>query len=282
MNVTNRNGANGLCDTLQNLARRVWSDLEDSTAIGLTLGEASITDYLLLELTRAHPHEVWVEKFTSRAEGKTTGADWEWWFGSRRGWIGMRVQAKRLDTSRRDYPELKNCVRPGRALQSTLLMSDARRQGLVPLYCFYNFWQGKPEPLAPWCKASGRALWGCTIAGASPVRKRVQTGSIDLATLLPLQRPLCCLACSGQNSWQGRELVESVGLILDDILPPRGRRPSASRSERATPPRYVDQIMDRPRATDERSGTRQLAARPREELGFEGESDGVLVVRVGE
>jgi hypothetical protein len=96
----------GIRRTLGFLARRAWERQEDGHVHGLSPAEESLTDYLLLDLKLRHPDRIHVRKFTKWQEGRTTGADWEWWFGDRRGWFGMRVQAKKLNSGRRLYSGL--------------------------------------------------------------------------------------------------------------------------------------------------------------------------------
>src|ERR1041384_2843347 len=106
------------------------------------LQEESITDYLLLDLVRAHPQEVVVKQFNKVKEGGKIGADWLWWFVGGGVGYGMRVQAKRMSRKGLGYDGLdRNAGKTG-IKQIDLLIQDAAAQNppLYPMYCFYNHW----------------------------------------------------------------------------------------------------------------------------------------------
>lgn len=62
---------------------------------GLNIGEDTITDILLLELSKKLPHEILTIKFSKGFEARE-GVDWEWWILSAGGIVGIRIQAKKL------------------------------------------------------------------------------------------------------------------------------------------------------------------------------------------
>lgn len=135
-------------------------------AIGF--GEETITEMNLLEIRRRHPDQVYIRTFTKAVEGSVTGADWEWHVVGRRYTLKMRVQAKRVTKhgSIRDINK-KTASIP----QIDLLIKDAARFGMRPVYCLY-------------CCERHRKIWkksqitdaigfepGCLLADAETVRK---------------------------------------------------------------------------------------------------------------
>jgi hypothetical protein len=166
--------------------------------------EDGLTDENLFRLRINHPY-LNVKKFTARAEA-LNGADWEWWIGSRSsGWLGLRVQAKKMLAMR--YDELGYRSRSQTRIQCQVLVEetahDARGRALYPLYVFYNGWDeaaGWPAGVA-WtlgcskpanCKAvPDVSIFGCGLADARQVLAVLQSNSDPLAasSTLPLQRP---------------------------------------------------------------------------------------------
>jgi hypothetical protein len=119
--------------------------LEDAHRLKLSIGEETITELLLLELAKTHTSEVVIHSFNRQAEAKT-GADWEWFFEGHL-WLGMRVQAKRLDYTTQQYKHLqyvsgrKNPIR-----QVDLLLAAAKKTNRYPAYCFYSAWDLTSSP----------------------------------------------------------------------------------------------------------------------------------------
>lgn len=181
--------------TFADLACKTWDDLKDADLTGFSIGEESITDYLLLTLLKKHSQEVTVKKFTRRAES-INGADWEWWFTNGTMWSGIRIyaQAKRVDVPSKIYKALDPA---GAQIQKIINISQKR--GIYPLYCFYNFWKGYPTQkycgknwhFCGWPSVSKR-FWGCAVAPAVAVKKQ---NSNKLADILNISMPWMCLFC---------------------------------------------------------------------------------------
>ena len=88
-----------LRQTLENLARATWTDIDAGRQLSVPMGETGITDRNMLALRREHPSLV-VHKHAAYEEIRT-GADWEWWLGTPDGWICLVFQAKVLSAARR-------------------------------------------------------------------------------------------------------------------------------------------------------------------------------------
>jgi hypothetical protein len=222
-------GADPVCRAFVFAASQTWSELRDFDE----LGEDSITDYRLLQLKRMCPNEVKVIKF-NRIKESTNGADWEWWFGSRSEWFGMRVQAKRLDIDSLEYKHLDHTIGKTGVLQVDRLIADASSRDLYPMYCFYNYWQtGKYNSKWP-CGtfAQKHELWGASIADAHAIQKKVNSRSKKLQDIEPISFPLMCLACCRGHAgthrptlpWRARGIARVLSgnpdLALVPKLPP--------------------------------------------------------------
>jgi len=181
-----------VCRAFTYASLQTWEDLRDDP----TLGEDSITDYRLLLLKRHCPDEVEVIKFNRRKEANT-GADWEWWFGAKDQWFGMRVQAKKLDIDTLAYKHLDHRIGSSNELQVDRLIQDAGSRGLFPMYSFYNYWDADAGPNTWRCQTFERrpALWGNSVAAAEVVQKLVMSGTKSAFDVAESALPITCLAC---------------------------------------------------------------------------------------
>lgn len=258
---------NALCQTFVRLSKRTWRDIRDSQPIGI--GEESITDYLLLHLLRHHQYEVQINKFSKFKEGRTTGADWEWWLVKNDHGFPMRIQAKRIDSDSLEYPGLYKKAPDGTKLQSDLLIDDAQREDCYPLYCFYNYWPRTPSGMDWNCNAYNfeRDLLGCAIGDAYKVNKQIRVKSVHLMDIARFCFPWHCLVC-----------CEGFTKMGNPSLPERARRLIEANSlDAGTVPRireiphYVRTLQTR------REGSmHQMSA---EELEFRGNVDGIMIIR---
>lgn len=148
-------------------------ELGDSTSTNLgfaydlspriSYGEETITESNLLEIKRRHPKLTRIETFTKLAESRQTGADWEWHLIGRAWTLKLRVQAKRITKS----GSLKGIFHKSKKASSSqvdLLITSARKDGLLPVFCFY-------------CAERHRKIWTIGLAGGA-------TGSLETGCLL--------------------------------------------------------------------------------------------------
>lgn len=135
------------CRSFRQDAHQVWRDMSEAEGFGLPRNEETTTEELLLSLARKHKGRGLDIKAYTKADESKNGADWALWFadGTRKG-IGARIQAKRLFADEGRYKSLfhqsdsqktvsKASGRPTPNQCETLL---THRDGLVPLYVFYN------------------------------------------------------------------------------------------------------------------------------------------------
>src|SRR4051812_44553522 len=96
-----------LCETFQRAAGETWNLLGLGAQYEMLPGEETLTDLLLLGVRHEQAHIVRVHRF-SKSEESSAGADWEMWFtDTTNRYIGVRVQAKKLDPRRLLYPEFE-------------------------------------------------------------------------------------------------------------------------------------------------------------------------------
>ncbi|MBF0271839.1 MAG: hypothetical protein HQL98_07240 [Magnetococcales bacterium] len=160
------------------------------------VGEESITDWFLYSLTKHIPY-VRYHKFTRREEGKTTGADWEWWFIDGCAGIGLRVQAKRLDKND-NYPSLAYANKYG--LQIDTLIKDAHAKNLLPFYALYSALHFGSQPFKTKCGGmpSKGIDEGVFLSEAIPISNQYIKGVkqvIGWSVLLNDAMPASCLFC---------------------------------------------------------------------------------------
>jgi len=128
-----------LCTSFALQAAHTWSFLARGDRYKLLPGEETITDVNLLGLKEAKPSLVYTDKYTRYREGKVTG-DWEWWIADSRGWLGLRIQAKKLDPQTGRYLDLEGDVQKAtaqadRLVHDALVGSDRRRTLLLARPC---------------------------------------------------------------------------------------------------------------------------------------------------
>jgi len=269
--------------TLGFLARRAWERQRDGNTHSLAPAEESLTDYLLLDLKLKHPTRVHVRKFTKVQEGQTTGADWEWWFGNRGSWFGLRVQAKRLDVYRRAYTSLNHVVHGSGRRQIDLLLEDAARHNLYPVYCLYNWLPGKKS--IPWkcpCHTDFDPHLGCSLVSAKWAERCLQVPDLSVRAIGDQAFPWMCLLCTGTGTPRG-DLAASVrGFVMQHLrqgrIQPYTAEANAPEADpdrledipnlRAELPGYVEAVRGEERE-GERAGT---------DDGPGGRIDGIMIV----
>lgn len=126
---------------LEVVANHTWQTLRDAKTFGISQGEETVTDNLLLYLLRQRLPRLRLIK-TPKNKEAMMGTDWEWWVGSRmRGFVRYAVQAKKLDPESHRYQKLRHEVPTPRSmeLQHSILKRYAAANAAVPLYALYNY-----------------------------------------------------------------------------------------------------------------------------------------------
>ena len=172
-----------------------WDKLRESRALEYQLGEESITDFIILNLKKYGAGKLVVKSFTRHAES-LNGADWEWWFTGPSGkWLGMRVQAKVISVFSDNYEHLYHTNKHG--AQVDLLINDAVKKKMVPLYCMYSNWDSKAYMVSRKCKTYKPSVrhYGNSILDPGLVKHFQKTKTKDLASLISHLFPMHCIFC---------------------------------------------------------------------------------------
>ncbi|MFC7291713.1 DUF6615 family protein [Hirschia litorea] len=140
--------------------------------VHVSYGEETITETNLLELRRRHPDLIKLETFSKKDEA-INGADWEWHIIGSHYVFRMRVQAKRLQKDNK--LKIKHKVKSTGKEQIDLLIADAKKYNLKPVYCLYSSEKQRDY----WKKKSfedGETMEvGCLLASARDVKKIMPT-----------------------------------------------------------------------------------------------------------
>ena len=118
----------------------IWNRLENSKAFGISQGEETLTDNLLLYLASQKLPEIRIIQTPKNLESYK-GTDWEWWIGNRKtGYLRYAVQAKKLDLKTGRYSSLNHKVGTGANSehQHKILEDYSKANNAIPLYAFYN------------------------------------------------------------------------------------------------------------------------------------------------
>lgn len=173
-----------------------WEQIRQGTVTGIKFSEETITDVNLQELQRSHPQEIRTRKCSRHVES-INGADWEWWLHSHDWWLGLRVQAKKIDPQRLIYRNLDKKSRTNRQIE--LLTDKALRNQppMIPVYVLYNYWDvRKHDP--PWhCGTYAKMIemLGCSICHAMSLKHIMDQGFMDLEMISGQMYPWSCLVC---------------------------------------------------------------------------------------
>ena len=160
----------------ENLAEEVWQRLDNGNRLGVSQGETSLTDYLLLQIALLRSPSIRVLK-TPITDENVQGTDWEWWIGTpQSGWLRYAVQAKKLDLNSGRYNHLGHLVNG--ELQASILRRFAETNRAIPAYCLYNY--VKRDSWAPYwhCQQPGPLVpqqLGCSITSLQVVEEALQT-----------------------------------------------------------------------------------------------------------
>ena len=203
-----------LCATFWHMAQTIWVDLGDARKFNLHLGEETITETFTLDVQRLHEHEVFTLQFNKMQEARN-GADWEWWLTDGQWWVGILIQAKVLNHKSNTYSHIKHKVRGSNTSQIRLLIQEAARKRIAPLYFLYNHTNLNSPPIH-WncCRPIYMQQLGCAIAHASSIDTIIKQGGAGIVKVSAASLPLQCLACC---PWI-ESPAATLPLVADGIL----------------------------------------------------------------
>lgn len=233
-----------------------WSTLRNARKLDFQIGEESITDLLILNMKKWGKGTVDIKTFTRPQEGKN-GSDWQMWFTGPSGkWLGMRVQAKVLNFASENFEHLhyKNSDNP--RFQVELLIDDAERHGLIPLYCLYSNWNTSKYKTSWRCHTHRNSVYhfGTSILSPYIVDQLRKDGKENrLASIIKHIRPMHCIFCCncfGEGDLPERALryIKDTG-FLDYLAAPAGNIPDSG-FVRNTAPDYLYLLLNRELGVD--------------------------------
>lgn len=219
-----------LCFDFLRHADWVWRRIALADQIGFQFGEETITDQILMELAIGHPNRLFIQPFNKIEEGKN-GADWEWWLGRDGNWIGMRVQAKRIDLPRERFNELFYQSPKSKEPQIEKLIEQAAQASLAPIYVLYTHSENELslKSEVQHCAANHSGPFhecGCLVAHA---RDLVMRGSKMLSDVAPLCFPWHWLVCHCMIGGDGGDgpadfIANLLARSGDDLVTEEDRR----------------------------------------------------------
>jgi hypothetical protein len=230
-----------LCETFYGRSIRTWVELLHAYRAAITLNEESITDYHLLEIQLAHPFEVRTHKFSKWRESRASGADWEWWIGGMyHQWIGLRIQAKKIDFATGTYPGLPR--KSWHKRQVDRLIESSAHDGVSPHYCFYTSRDEPPDTFECRCGAVLTSSYarGCSIHPAAHVRALIDAGHDRVDQIIPGSVPWSCLFCCPRWGAGQEPLADRVRAFFTDGYPDYE---SFLPRTLEVPPDYVQQLL---------------------------------------
>lgn len=178
----------------------VWHRLGNSKRFGISQGEETITDNLLLYLVSQSLSNIKVIQ-TPKNKESVKGTDWEWWIGNNiTGFLRYAVQAKKLDLKTKRYTSLNHRVGEGVSaeFQHKILEDYAKANDAIPLYAFYNHLDTAELPKEWNCPLPvEHSKLGCTVTPLENVKKAISKRgwrTFDKIHSFPGTVPLRCLA----------------------------------------------------------------------------------------
>lgn len=164
----------------------------------------------------------------------------------------MRVQAKVLNLKTEKYEHLHHKNKHG--FQVDLLISDAKKNGLIPLYCMYNNWDPSKYKAAWKCRTHKTTVkhYGTSILAPSVVKDLQSQSENHLSSVIGSLKPMHCIFCC--NGFGGKELPDralnwlgGIGMLDEQEYYRASEKNEYLRSE---PPYYVRQMLEGRLETD--------------------------------
>lgn len=209
--------AQNICTTLNNCSISTWDQIGVSVRdVKAQVSETTLTENILINLSLRGGKNVSVIKFSGYDEMKV-GADWALYCHDKNGWLGARIQAKKLYLSSGRYEELKNS---GTQQNQKLINSCGPSQ--APVYIFYNsmvrglFEESKLPQTC--CQLGNRVdkLLGCTVASAHSVKGLINSKKFGFDDIHPMSLPFKCLFCCPERS--NVSALEGFGQALNSLV----------------------------------------------------------------
>ncbi|SNT62758.1 Mrr N-terminal domain-containing protein [Asanoa hainanensis] len=225
------------CPAFRSISVDVAKRMRDGRSVGLVPGETTFTDNVLLRLAVTFRGSIHIHRFNTKQEADN-GADWEWWIRGHDGYVGFRVQAKRVDPrSARvalDQPAADS-LRSRFPRQIDAFRERCLRDGIAGIYCVYN--DGLSVPSRGQLGSCPHGLddpdlWGCAIVLADTATRLANERIFDAATVLGAATPWHRLVCR-----------DPLATLTEGVLEAFGRMWTAElANRRGLNERYGDQV----------------------------------------
>jgi len=227
----------------------VWRKLREARTNDFQVGEESLTDFVILNIKMWGAGKIVVDTFSRNAES-LNGADWEWWFTGPSGqWLGMRVQAKVLKLASEEYEHLHYKNRNG--YQADSLISDAKKNNLIPLYCMYNNWEPKKYKVNWKCKTHKNSVthFGMSLLSPVVVRELRRINAKSLLSVIKHIRPMHCVFCclwygTGDLPTRAISWLKGSGLLISGQEEFEMSEVNEKGYLKNRPPNYVLQLIE--------------------------------------
>lgn len=160
----------------EKISRETWNRMRDAESLGVSQGEETLTDHLILEL-KAHERTYGIKLIqTKKREEAKSGTDLE--IVVRHGGNHARkyaIQAKKLH--RGVYKYIGRST-PSGSRQICVLEDYAKKAKAIPCYLLYNYTESSPCSAAYrfWhcCRCCEEPQFGCTLVPSWVIRKAIR------------------------------------------------------------------------------------------------------------
>jgi hypothetical protein len=206
------------CTSTQLASRTVWNTLAAASHAKCTIGEESITDFLVLGLKLVASSSLNIEVFTKHAESRN-GADWELCLIGKKGsCLHLRIQAKIINARKLTYDHL-HPPRKGRLTQAQKLIAASIVIPATPIYCLYSNWGTGTIGAPSWTcgtHPADESLFGISVVSAHNIVLLRATRTKTLAGLSPYMTPFHCLFCC--RNYGGDDLASAAHAYVKDRI----------------------------------------------------------------
>jgi len=237
-----------ICTVFKNISHDVWQSIEKTKRQGRTSKEEAITEERVFSSLFELPQgQVKTIEYSKPKEGRE-GADWEWIFIAKDlSTFSIRVQAKVINPKNNEFNELHYKTKH-RGFQSDLLISQAKSNHALPLYCLYSYFEADAVKNLWGCSSheNSHKNFGCGLIDAFKVQKMRTLGNKkSLSDVSPHLVPWhCTVCCSMDNSLSLPERVRQYWAVrLGKESSPKAKRSDSS--DRVSFKKIADDMLHR-------------------------------------
>jgi hypothetical protein len=183
-----------LASVLEQQAFVVWQRLLEGRRSGFPPTEDGLSADILNSLQQLLPGDVAAERYSGSGEGgkKKPNADFELWITDGSQLVGLRLQAKMINSCLSSYPELnkkKALTQARRLIRNRFSAAPKHRESQqvyrFPFYLLY----AASEVDVPFGNSGWRRSYGCSLVPAPTMLTRIRAGEYQLAELAPDMTP---------------------------------------------------------------------------------------------